>query len=104
MGFEGRLVSHCMRSMASTILNEHDWDPELIEVALALLETIKPYSGHREFVFPADRDPRTHCNSQTARQPDSQYGTEADGFRGAPRESWNALNGEHHPQRAGLGS
>ncbi|KQQ56734.1 integrase [Pseudomonas sp. Leaf129] len=35
MGFEGRLVSHGMRSMASTILNEHGWEPELIEVALA---------------------------------------------------------------------
>lgn len=35
MGFEGRLVSHGMRSMASTILNEKGWDPELIEVALA---------------------------------------------------------------------
>jgi integrase len=39
----------------------------LTEHALALLETIKPYSGHREYVFPADRDPRDHCNSQTAR-------------------------------------
>lgn len=38
----------------------------LTEHALALLETIKPYSGYREYVFPADRDPRTHCNSQTA--------------------------------------
>lgn len=38
----------------------------LTEHALALLETIKPYSGHREYVFPADRDPRDHCNSQTA--------------------------------------
>ena len=38
----------------------------LTEHALALIETIKPYSGHREYVFPADRDPRTHCNSQTA--------------------------------------
>jgi integrase len=35
MGFEGRLVSHGMRSMASTILNEHRWKSELIEVALA---------------------------------------------------------------------
>ena len=35
MGFGGRLVSHGMRSMASTILNEYGWDPELIEVALA---------------------------------------------------------------------
>jgi hypothetical protein len=34
MVFESRLESHGMRSMASTILNEHDWDPELIEVAL----------------------------------------------------------------------
>lgn len=38
----------------------------LSEQALALLEAIRPYSGHREYVFPADRDPRTHCNSQTA--------------------------------------
>lgn len=38
----------------------------LTEHAIALLETIKPYSGHREYVFPADRDPRDHCNSQTA--------------------------------------
>lgn len=34
--------------------------------ALAILEAIKPYSGHREYVFPADRNPRDHCNSQTA--------------------------------------
>lgn len=38
----------------------------LTEQALAILEAIKPYSGYREYVFPADRDPRTHCNSQTA--------------------------------------
>tara|TARA_R110000868_G_scaffold410986_1_gene701213 strand:+ start:188 stop:1444 length:1257 start_codon:yes stop_codon:yes gene_type:complete len=34
--------------------------------ALAILEALKPYSGHREYVFPADRNPRDHCNSQTA--------------------------------------
>lgn len=38
----------------------------LTEQALAILEAIKPYSGYREYAFPADRDPRTHCNSQTA--------------------------------------
>ncbi|KAA0981426.1 integrase domain-containing protein [Pseudomonas sp. ANT_J28] len=37
----------------------------LTEQALALLETLKPHSGHREYVFPADRNPRTHANSQT---------------------------------------
>lgn len=38
----------------------------LTEQALAVLEAVKPYSGHREYVFPADRNPRDHCNSQTA--------------------------------------
>ena len=27
---------------------------------------MKPVSGHREHVFPADRNPRTHINSSTA--------------------------------------
>ncbi|MEZ5548081.1 MAG: integrase domain-containing protein [Pseudomonadales bacterium] len=34
--------------------------------ALALLEVMKPISAHREHVFPADRNPRTHANFQTA--------------------------------------
>lgn len=34
--------------------------------ALAILERMQPISGHREFVFPGDRNPRTHLNSQTA--------------------------------------
>lgn len=38
----------------------------LTDQMLAILEAVKPYSSHREYVFPADRDPRTHCNSQTA--------------------------------------
>lgn len=33
---------------------------------LALLELMKPISAHREYVFPADRDPRSHTNVQTA--------------------------------------
>src|SRR5690554_3975603 len=38
----------------------------LTDHALAIPEAVKPYSGHREYVFPADRNPRDHCNSQTA--------------------------------------
>jgi integrase len=38
----------------------------LTDQMIAILEAVKPYSGHREYVFPADRNPRTHCNSQTA--------------------------------------
>ncbi|MBL4909162.1 MAG: tyrosine-type recombinase/integrase [Alteromonadaceae bacterium] len=37
----------------------------LTEAMLNLLEAIKPISGHREYVFPADRNPKMHCNSQT---------------------------------------
>ncbi|MGF1844423.1 integrase domain-containing protein [Vibrio clamense] len=35
MGFAGRLVSHGMRSLASTTLNEQGFEPDLIEAALA---------------------------------------------------------------------
>ncbi len=38
----------------------------LTEQMLALLEVIKPISGHREYIFPSDRDPKKPCNSQTA--------------------------------------
>lgn len=37
----------------------------LTEQMLALLEVMKPISGHREFVFPSDRDPKKPCSSQT---------------------------------------
>ncbi len=33
---------------------------------LAILEQMKPISGHRQFVFPGDRDPKTHIHRQTA--------------------------------------
>ncbi|WP_172560122.1 integrase domain-containing protein [Vibrio fluvialis] len=64
--------------------NEIDWDEKiwtipaermkkrrehripLTEQMLALLEVMKPISGHRDFVFPSDRDSKKPCNSQTA--------------------------------------
>ncbi|HFC9446853.1 TPA: integrase domain-containing protein [Vibrio cholerae] len=64
--------------------NEIDWDEKiwtipaermkkrrghripLTEQMLAILEVIKPISGHRDFIFPSDRDPKKPCNSQTA--------------------------------------
>jgi integrase len=33
---------------------------------MGLLEVMKPISAHREYVFPSDRNPRTHINAQTA--------------------------------------
>ncbi|QBF81958.1 DUF4102 domain-containing protein [Shewanella maritima] len=38
----------------------------LSDQVLSLLEALKPISGHREHIFPADRDPKSHANSQTA--------------------------------------
>ncbi len=38
----------------------------ITEQMLALLEVMKPISGHRDFIFPSDRDPKKPCNSQTA--------------------------------------
>lgn len=38
----------------------------LTEHMLELLEVMQPISGHREFFFPSDRDPKKPCNSQTA--------------------------------------
>jgi len=35
MGFQNQLVAHGLRSMASTTLNEHGFDPDVIEAALA---------------------------------------------------------------------
>lgn len=38
----------------------------LTKQSLSLLEFIKPISGHREYVFPSDRNPKSHSNSSTA--------------------------------------
>lgn len=57
MGFEGRLVSHGMRSMASTILNEHGWDPELIEVALAHVDKDEVRSAYNRANYIERRRP-----------------------------------------------
>lgn len=38
----------------------------LTEQTLALLEFMQPISGNREHIFPADRNPRSHANAQTA--------------------------------------
>lgn len=35
MGFGGRLVAHGLRALASTTLNEHGFEPDVIEAALA---------------------------------------------------------------------
>ena len=50
-------VSHGMRSMASTILNEHGWDPELIEVALAHVDKDEVRSAYNRADYIERRRP-----------------------------------------------
>ena len=57
MGFQDRLVSHGMSSMASTILNEHGWDPELIEVALAHVDQDEVRSAYNRADYIERRRP-----------------------------------------------
>lgn len=38
----------------------------LTQQTLVILEWMKPISGHREYLFPSDRDPLRHANEQTA--------------------------------------
>ncbi len=38
----------------------------LTDQTIEILNRLKPISGHREHIFPGDRNPRTHLNEQTA--------------------------------------
>lgn len=38
----------------------------LTKQTIELLERLQPISGHREYLFPADRDPKKHANESTA--------------------------------------
>ena len=65
MGFQDRLVSHGMRSMASTILTEHGWDPELIKVALAHVDKDEVRSAYNRADYIERRRPMMAWWSET---------------------------------------
>lgn len=62
--------------------------------ALAIIESMKPISGHREYIFPADRNPKAHANTQTANAALKRIGfkdrTTAHGLRGLASTTLNA--------------
>lgn len=68
MGFQDRLVSHGMRSMASTILNEHGWDLELIEAALAHVDRDEVRSAYNRADYIERRRPMMAWWSQYIKQ------------------------------------
>lgn len=57
----------------------------LTEQSLAILETIRPVSGHREYIFPSIRDPKKHTDSESINKALSRIGfqgrTTAHGLR-----------------------
>ncbi len=61
---------------------------------ITILDNMKPYSSHREFVFPADRNPKQHSNSQTANMALKRMGfegkTTAHGLRALASTTLNA--------------
>lgn len=51
---------------AETMKKKRPHSVPLSKQALNLLNAIKPISGHREFIFPGDRNPRTHASKAAA--------------------------------------
>lgn len=61
---------------------------------LAILEVMKPISGHREHIFPGDHNPQTHATTQTANKALERMGfkgrTTSHGLRGLASTTMNA--------------
>lgn len=51
---------------AERMKKKRDHTVPLTEQTIELLERLQPISGHREYLFPADRDPKKHANESTA--------------------------------------
>jgi hypothetical protein len=56
--------THGMRSMASTFLNEHGWDSELIEVALAHVDKDEVRSAYNRADYIERRGPMIAWRSE----------------------------------------
>lgn len=63
---------------------------------LALLEQVKPISGHREYIFPADRNPQQATHSETANMALKRMGFKnrlvSHGLRALARKTLNEQN------------
>ena len=57
MGFENQLVAHGLRSLASTILNEEGFDPDVIEAALAHIGKDEVRNAYNRAIYLERRKP-----------------------------------------------
>lgn len=51
VGFAGRLVAHGFRSIASTALNEHGFQPDVIEAALAHIDSNEVRRAYNRAIY-----------------------------------------------------
>lgn len=51
---------------AEIMKRKHAHKIPLTSQAISILKRMKPISGHRDYVFPSDKSPRTHIDKQTA--------------------------------------
>jgi len=56
----------CWVIPAETMKKDRDHTVPLSDHTLSLLMQLQPYSGHREFIFPGDRNPNTHASVASA--------------------------------------
>ena len=68
MGFAGRLVSHGLRSLASTTLNEQGFDRDLIEAALAHVDDNQVRSAYNRTDYLERRRPMMNWWSEQIRE------------------------------------
>ena len=76
----------------------------LSDHAVALLESLRTHSGHREYAFPADRNPRTHANSQTANMASKRMGFQDRLVSHGMRSMASTIFNEHGGTRSSLRS
>ncbi len=57
MGYHGVLVAHGLRSLASTVLNEQGFDPDVIEAALAHVDSNSVRRAYNRADYPERRKP-----------------------------------------------
>lgn len=78
-------VNHTWLVPAPTMKKNERHRVPLTPATLAILKEMRPLSGHREFIFPGDRDPRTHANRQSVNTALKRHGFKgklvAHGFR-----------------------
>lgn len=80
MGFNGRLVAHGLRALASTTLNEQGFDPDVIEAALAHVDKNDVRAAYNRAEYIERRRPMMQWWSNRIENPQNQQTSEKVAF------------------------